>query len=89
VSIFNEEYFEGLSTDPQIALHQMCNFYHSKKNSTNNGDLNFHLEFFAVAEAFISGYELDIDLPNISSGVTKDKIDRIGNFAIATIRSRK
>jgi len=87
VSIFSEEYFEGLSSDPQIALHQICHFYHSKRNGTNNGDLNFHLEFFAVAEAFISGYDLDINLPNISSGVTKDKIDRIGQFAISTITS--
>nr|WP_086939113.1 hypothetical protein [Thaumasiovibrio occultus] len=71
MSIFSEEYFEGLSSDSKIALYQICYFYHNKRSGNNNNDLNFHLEFFAVAEAFINGFELDVNLPDISAGDTK------------------
>jgi len=85
VSIFNEEYFENLSSDSKIAIHQICSLYNSKRGG--NADLNFHLEFFAIAEAFISGHELDFNLPDISSVATKTKINRIVSFAGAVITS--
>ena len=85
MSIFNDEYFESLSSDSKIAIHQICSMYNSKR--PGNVNLNFHLEFFAIAEAFITGHELKISLPDISSGDTKIKINKIISFANTVLSS--
>lgn len=86
MSIFSEEYFENLSSDPRIAIHQICSLYNSKRGS-HSSNLNFHLEFFAIAEAFISGHELEINIPAISSSTTDSKIRSIVGFATSIITS--
>jgi hypothetical protein len=85
VSIFTDEYFEGLNSDPKIAIHQISTLFNSKRDGNNTSNLNFHLEYFAIAESFINGYELEIDLPSLLSIDTQTKIKKITSFAVSII----
>ena len=87
MSIFTEDFFENLNSDPKIALFEICTLYNQQRGIGAPKALHFHLEFFAIVESFIEGYELKIVLPDISSGKTDDKIKRINTFVVVTLNS--
>jgi len=75
--LYTDEFLDDLPREPKVGLHAIC----LKFLQTSQGSLNVALEFYALAETYVSANSLDILLPTLSVD-RKENAEVIYQFAV-------